>query len=75
MTRFDPSYLWVPIHATCQRCERCIDSPLGTFIHDVQCWSWRTAFYNLWCRVQLVFGLIELVEDHSDEEWFGETEW
>ena len=74
MTRFDPSYLWAPIHGVCPKCDYYRNTPLRGFIHDVRCWSWRTAFYNVWCRIELVFGLIELALD-DDTEWFGNMEW
>ncbi len=50
----DLSELWRPYESDCLGCETfgVVRGPLGDFFHDWQCWSLRTAAYNLWFRVR-----------------------
>lgn len=36
----------------CDRCGKAVEvNVLDTFAHDLRCWGWRTAFYNLRIRL------------------------
>lgn len=40
------------IRSACPRCGTETFSFVGSFLHDVRCWSWHTAWHNLWYIVR-----------------------
>lgn len=38
------------VESDCLRCDRERFTFAGGFAHDVRCWGWRTALYNVWFR-------------------------
>ena len=41
------------IESRCFSCKQVtFDRPVGGFFHDVRCWGWKTALYNVWYRLR-----------------------
>lgn len=53
-----PSELWNAWVVDCPRCNAkgIARRPWEDFVHDLRCWSLRTALYNQWERVRAAFG-------------------
>lgn len=48
-------WLWTPLVVVggCAKCGRVREPDAWqTFVHDVGCWGWRTAWANIWRRDQ-----------------------
>ena len=46
-------------YAPCHRCSSKFVGPIDGFLHDVKCWGWRTAIYNLRLRFWDPDGLLD----------------
>lgn len=48
-----------PYYTSCSRCDKFRVTFLGGIGHDLRCWGWHTALFNVAFRIKAALGIIE----------------